>query len=97
MGPDSAVNPGLSPWYNLPMSNPDLLAAAATARTHVNAAVDALLAPLRGSDGNCRRPDPNNAAEMAAWRAYQALKPLTQDDTGNHGRGLLADLERAAR
>ena len=56
-----------------------------------------LLAPLRGPDGNCRRPDPNNAAEVAAWRAYQALKPLTQDDTGNHGRGLLADVERAAR
>lgn len=57
------MNPGPDPWYNGAMAtNEDLHAAEHFARALVNAAIDRLLQPFRGEDGNCRRPDPNNPA-----------------------------------
>jgi len=75
------------------MSNIELRAAEAIARTHVFAAIDALLKPFVQADGSCRRPDPSNAAEVAAWDAYLALKKVAATDNSS----ALTRLERATR
>jgi len=41
--------------------------------THINAAIDGLLAPFRGADGNCTFPARPNTAELAAMDAVKAL------------------------
>ncbi len=77
------------------MSNTELRAVEAIARTHINAAIDALLKPFTQADGNCRRPDASNPAELAAYEAIHALSMVTSDTVNS--RGPLARLERATR
>ena len=50
--------------------------------THLNAAIDALLAPFRGADGNCRRANvlvPAELEAMATVRMLQAARDTHLD------------------
>lgn len=51
-------------------------AACLAAITHLNAAIDALLAPMRGPDGNCRRPE--TVFEHSVMTAYRALDDIRE-------------------